>query len=83
MSEPDSAPKHRRIPEIIKDAGGAPKIAEASQGTVKVDAVYKWIENGSIPWPHWPVVMPLASATEAEMLAANMAERRPKAGAAA
>lgn len=64
----------RSIPKIIKDAGGPSKVASASCGAVTVDAVYKWSKIG-IPDRHWPLVMPLARASAAEMLAANLAAR--------
>lgn len=65
------------VKKIIKAAGGAAKISEASNGSIKVDAVYKWPQIG-IPDRHWPVVMPLAGATAEEMLAANVAVRAPQ-----
>lgn len=66
----------RSIAEIIKDAGGATAIAEASAGKVTAEAVYKWPKIG-IPDRHWPLVLPLASASADEMLAANLAARAP------
>jgi hypothetical protein len=65
----------RTIPQIIKAAGGARKIAVASKGTVTAEAVYKWSKNG-IPDRHWPIVMPLSGATANELLRANVAVRR-------
>ena len=64
----------RSIAKIIKDAGGPAKVADASGGAVSVDAVYKWSKIG-IPDRHWPLVMPLARASAAEMLAANLIAR--------
>lgn len=64
----------RSISDIIKDAGGASAIADASDGKVSVDAIYKWPKIG-IPDRHWPIILPLASATADEMLAANLAAR--------
>lgn len=64
----------RTISEIIKAAGGAGTIAAASDGGVSAEAVYKWPKIG-IPDRHWPLVMPMANATAAEMLAANMEAR--------
>lgn len=81
MTDTESAPKRRSIPEIIKAAGGAPRIAEASGGGIKVDAVYKWPKIG-IPDRHWPTIMPLAAATAEEMHAANLVARTQPASAA-
>lgn len=74
-----SAPKTVR--KIIEDAGGPAAIAAASDGTVKIDAIYKWPQIG-IPDRHWPLVMPLAGASADEMLAANVAARSPAESAA-
>lgn len=79
MSEASDAP--RTIREIIKDAGGPAAIAKAADGSITVDAIYKWPQIG-IPDRHWPIVMPLASATAEEMLAANVAARAPQETAA-
>lgn len=82
MSEASDAP--RTIREIIKDAGGPAaisKAAKAADGSITVDAIYKWPQIG-IPDRHWPIVMPLASATAEEMLAANVAARAPQETAA-
>lgn len=65
---------HRSIAEIIHAAGGFARIAEASNGAVTIDAVYKWPKIG-IPDRHWPVVIPLANSSAEEMLAANVAAR--------
>lgn len=83
MDEHAEPLKLRSVREIIEAAGGAPAIAKASEGTVTVDVVYKWQQNRRIPDNHWPLVMPLASATADEMLAANLAARVPERGAAA
>lgn len=64
----------RSIPDIIKAAGGPAAISAAANGEITTDAVYKWPKIG-IPDRHWPIVMPLANATAAEMLAANVAVR--------
>lgn len=64
----------RTITDIIEAAGGAAKIAAATDGAVTADAVYKWQKNG-IPDRHWPIVMPLAGATPDELLAANVLAR--------
>lgn len=72
MSNVPEAPRPLR--EIIQDAGGPSAISKASGGAITVDAVYKWSQIG-IPDRHWPVVMPLAKASAAEMLAANIAVR--------
>ena len=64
----------RTISEIIKAAGGARAIHEASGGTFKTDAVYKWSEIG-IPDRHWPLLIELAGATPDELFEANRAAR--------
>lgn len=64
----------RTIADIIKDAGGAVSIAEASRGRITAQAIYKWPKIG-IPDRHWPIVLPLAKATAEEMLAANLLAR--------
>jgi hypothetical protein len=66
----------RTVSDIIEAAGGAKGIASESNGSVSAEAVYKWPRIG-IPDRHWPLVMPLAQATAAEMLAANIAARSP------
>lgn len=68
----------RSISEIIKAAGGAGKIAEASNGTVTAEAVYKWTKIG-IPDRHWALVMPLAGASPEEMFKANLSAREASA----
>ena len=68
------ARKLRTIREIIEAAGGAPTVASALQRKVTPDAVYKWYDIG-IPDRHWPTIMPMADATAAEMLAANISAR--------
>jgi hypothetical protein len=70
-------PEQRTVTEIIKAAGGPAKIAGASCGAISADAVYKWPKIG-IPDRHWPLVMPLARASAAEMLAANVEARSPE-----
>lgn len=74
---PDAASPIRTIRDIIKAAGGPSAIAQASEGEVTIDAIYKW-PNIGIPDRHWPIVMPLAEATADEMLAANIAVRSPE-----
>jgi hypothetical protein len=69
----------KTIQAIIKEAGGARAITEASGGTFKADAVYKWTEIG-IPDRHWPLLMSLTEVTAEELFQANRAAR---AGAAA
>lgn len=76
----------RNISDIIKAAGGARKIHEASgpidEATGKrpltYDAVYKWEKNG-IPDRHWPLVMSLTETSPAELYEANCAVRAPEA----
>lgn len=75
MSELEAPAKTVR--DIIKAAGGPVAIAQASDGSVTAEAVYKWPAIG-IPDRHWPVIMPLAHASADEMLAANVAARSPE-----
>lgn len=65
----------RNLPEIIKAAGGARAIAEASSGVLTPDAVYKWPTIG-IPDRHWPMLMRLTEVTPDELFAANQAARQ-------
>lgn len=70
----------KTIPEILKAAGGARSIHEASvaeagaDNAIKTDAVYKWSTIG-IPDRHWPLIMRLSGASADEMLSANVAAR--------
>lgn len=71
----------RNIEQIIKDAGGARAISEASgpidqngKRPLTYDAVYKWPKIG-IPDRHWQLVMSLTSSTPEELFAANLAAR--------
>lgn len=68
------------VREIIKDCGGAPRIAEESKRLHALDpvlyrvaglkAVYKWTESGIPEW-HWPVVMKLSRYDEKSIHRAN------------
>jgi hypothetical protein len=71
----------RTIEEIIKAAGGARLISEASgpvndagKRPLTYDAVYKWVGNG-IPDRHWPLVISLTETSPDELFAANMKAR--------
>jgi hypothetical protein len=71
----------RNIETIIKDAGGARKISEASgpadeagKRPLTYDAVYKWSKIG-IPDRHWPLVMSLIETSAEELHGANCAAR--------
>lgn len=71
----------RTIEKIIKEAGGARKISEASGPTdeagkrpLTYDAVYKWTKIG-IPDRHWPLLMSLTETSPDELYAANLAAR--------
>lgn len=71
----------RTIEQIIKDAGGARAISEASgpidengKRPLTYDAVYKWSKNG-VPDRHWPLVMSLTPSTAEELYVANLAAR--------
>jgi hypothetical protein len=72
MDDVKVAPK--TVKDIIEAAGGPKVVAEACGPSVSVDAVYKWPRIG-IPDRHWPHILPLAGASAAEMLAANIAAR--------
>lgn len=63
------------IAQIIKQAGGASAIAEASEGAIKKGAVYKWPAIG-VPDRHWPILIHRAGVTAEQMYAANLAARR-------
>lgn len=68
------------VRDIIKDCGGAPRIAEESRRLHALDpvlyrvtglkAVYKWTESGIPEW-HWPVVMKLSRHDEKAIHRAN------------
>lgn len=68
------------VRDIIKDCGGAPRIAEESRRLNALDpalyrvaglkAVYKWTESGIPEW-HWPVVMKLSRHDEKSIHRAN------------
>lgn len=62
------------VAQIIKMAGGAEAIAEASAGAFKKDAVYKWPSIG-IPDRHWQILIHMAGVTEVQLYAANLAAR--------
>lgn len=71
----------RNIKDIIKAAGGARAISEASgpaddagKRPLTYDAVYKWTTIG-IPDRHWPLVMSLTETTPDELYSANIAAR--------
>jgi hypothetical protein len=71
----------RNIEQIIKDAGGARAISEASgpqddsgKRPLTYDAVYKWSKNG-IPDRHWPLLISLADASAEELFHANISAR--------
>jgi hypothetical protein len=64
------------IPQIIKQAGGASAIAEASGGAIKKDAVYKWPSIG-IPDRHWPILIERAHVSAEQLFSANVVARTP------
>ncbi len=69
------------VKEIIKLAGGAAKIAEASAASVipekvSAEAVWKWPKIG-IPDRHWPIIRGLCDVTAEELYQANVAARAP------
>jgi hypothetical protein len=62
------------VAQIIKMAGGADAIAEASAGAFKKDAVYKWTSIG-VPDRHWQILIDRAGVTAEQLYAANLAAR--------
>lgn len=64
------------IPQIIKKAGGAAAIADASDGAIKKDAVYKWPAIG-IPDRHWSILIDRAGVSAEQLFSANVAARSP------
>lgn len=64
----------RTISEIIKAAGGARGISEATEGAVKVDAIYKWQTIG-VPDRHWPILIQLGGSSPDELFEANRIAR--------
>lgn len=64
----------RTVADIIKDCGGAARIAEESRGAIKKDAVYKWPTIG-VPDRHWPLLRRLTTVTPEELFEANVAAR--------
>lgn len=67
----------RTVAQIIQDAGGATAIADASNGVIKKDAVYKWPTIG-IQDRHWPLLMSLTRVSADELFSANQAARQPE-----
>ena len=64
----------RTLAEIIKAAGGPVAIADASNGLISKDAVYKWPTIG-IPDRHWPMLMGLTTVSPDELFSANQVAR--------
>jgi len=64
----------RNIADIIKAAGGAKAIHEASNGAITRDAVYKWPSIG-IPDRHWVLLMSLTETSAEELHLANRLAR--------
>ena len=72
----------RSIRQIIEDAGGAKKIAEASRKSkwpISAKSVYDWPEIGILDM-HWPILRRLAGATLEELVDANAKAPKRKAG---
>ena len=70
----------RDIKQIINDAGGPRKIADASKDThwpITAKSVYDWPQIG-IPDRHWPIIIGLSGATAHELMVANQTARRQK-----
>lgn len=71
----------RTVKEIIEDAGGPKRIAEASKRTstpIVAKSVYDWPQIG-IPEKHWPIIIRLAKSSADELYKANLVVRdRPK-----
>lgn len=64
----------RTIHDLIKAAGGAKAVQEASDGAISRDAVYKWPSIG-IPDRHWELIIRLAGASPDELYQANLMAR--------
>lgn len=67
--------------DIIKQAGGALAVAQASQSTahpVKADAVWKWYSNG-IPAEHWPLIIALTGVSLQTLYDLNIKAAAPDA----
>lgn len=64
----------RNITDIIKAAGGAKAIHEASNGAITRDAVYKWPSIG-VPDRHWVLLMSLTETSADELYSANRMAR--------
>ncbi|EXL06237.1 hypothetical protein BG46_15810 [Brucella anthropi] len=64
----------RNITDIIKAAGGAKAIHEASNGQITRDAVYKWPTIG-VPDRHWVLLMSLTETSAEELHLANRLAR--------
>lgn len=68
------------VRDIIKECGGAPRIALESKRLHAIDpvtyrvagikSVYNWPNSGIPEW-HWPVVMKLSGLTERDIFKAN------------
>lgn len=73
----------RSIQDIVRDAGGATKVAgvlSERDGTTresKVNVIFKWYANG-VPDKHWPAFIEMEWASANELLAANEAARAAK-----
>jgi hypothetical protein len=69
------------VQQIIRECGGAVKVAAASQETpnpITSEAVFKWYRNG-IPEDHWPLVMRLSGRKLEDVYNANrVVEERSK-----
>jgi len=64
----------RLLPEIIEAAGGPKAIEEASGGSIRRDAVYKWPIIG-VRDRHWHILIELAGACPEELYRANLVAR--------
>lgn len=62
------------VAQIIRMAGGAEAIADASGGAFKKDAVYKWPSIG-VPDRHWQILMDRAGVSAEQLYAANLLAR--------
>lgn len=67
---PDPSP----LTDIIQRCGGAKAVSDASRKTktpVKLHAVYKWIERGSVPPEYWMLLVELGGVTLDDVFRAN------------
>lgn len=60
----------KTVADIVTEAGGPAKVAEALEGKITPDAVRKWTRNG-VPDRYWETLTSLTSADIPALFAAN------------